>query len=130
MTGFYVQRPSTAFSIDSRKRPRTRKTDHLAWIRTLPSLVPGTEPVEAAHIRFGEPRYAKPKTGMSTKPDDKWVVPLAADQHRAQHAMGERDWWAQRGIDPVLVAAFLWVHSGDDDAGIHIILHASELRAA
>lgn len=123
-----VNRPSTAFSLDGRRsrerQPRVKAAGHLEWIRTLPSLVPGFGNVEAAHIRFGDPRYAKPKVGMAEKPDDKWVVPLSAEQHRAQHSMNERDYWAEAGIDPVLIALLLHAHSGNDEPARQIIAQA------
>ena len=122
-----VSRPDTAFSIDRRSRqrqPRQHAEAHLAWIRTLPSIVPGLEKVEAAHVRYQDPRYAKPSVGMAEKPDDKWVVPLAADQHRRQHSMSERSFWKERGIDPVFAAALLWVHTGNDEAAKQIIRNA------
>jgi hypothetical protein len=123
-----IVRPQSAFTLDGRrtltKRPRQTSAGHLEWLRTLPSVVRGTGPIEAAHIRFGDPRYAKPKVGMAEKPDDKFALPLAADQHRAQHAGSERAFWDKHGIDPVLVAALLWLHSGNDEAGRHIISRA------
>lgn len=106
------------------RHPREKAARHLEWLRTLPSLVPGQGPVEAAHIRYGDLRYYKQPTGMGEKPDDKFAVPLASDAHRAQHATGEKSWWAAKGIDPVLIAALLWLHTGDDSAGVHIITTA------
>ena len=105
----------------SPRHPREKAAAHLAWLRTLPSLVPGLGPVEAAHIRYADLRYFKPITGMAEKPDDKFAVPLAAGAHRAQHSTGERAWWETQGIDPVLIAILLWCHTGNDDAGVHII---------
>lgn len=117
--------PDTANSLSGRKalgkkKPREKANGHLAWIRTLPPLV-GSRPVEAAHIRFADPRYRKPAVGMAEKPDDKWTVPLGSDEHRKQHSMGERDYWLSVGIDPVLVAMLLWACSGDDEEGEAII---------
>lgn len=106
------------------RRPRITSADHLAWLRTLPSLVPGAGPIDAAHIRYGDSRYAKPATGMGEKPSDRWCVPLAHDVHMSQHGRGERVWWEEQGIDPIIVAAFLWVHSGDEEAGLTIIRNA------
>jgi hypothetical protein len=106
------------------RRPRIEAPKHLAWIRELPSLIRGAGPVEAAHIRFSDLRYGKDHTGMSEKPDDMWVVPLAHDVHMAQHQVGEHGWWLAQGIDPIIVAAFLWVHTGRDDAGQIIIRNA------
>ena len=108
---------------------RRNLAGHLAWIRTLPSLLPGSLPVEAAHVRYADARYAKPLTGMQRKPDDIWVVPLAGDQHRAQHSIGERHFWHDHEIDPVVIAAFLFCHSGNDDAGRTIIRNARIISA-
>jgi len=107
------------------RHPRILAPKHLAWVRTLPSLIPGAGPVEAAHIRYGDRVYGKDSTGMGEKPDDMWVVPLAHDVHMAQHAAGERTWWLDQGIDPLLVAALLWTSGGNDEAGITIIRNAS-----
>lgn len=103
------------------RRALVRSEKHLAFIRELPSLVRGTGPVEAAHVRYGELRYGKDITGMAQKPGDNWTVPLAHDVHMAQHARGERDWWEAQGIDPILVAALLWAHSGDHQAAERVI---------
>lgn len=126
MSAHRVNRPATAFGLSGlrQRRPRRQDQQHLAWIRTLPSVVPGRDPVEAAHIRYADARYAKESAGLQQKPDDAWVVPLAADQHRAQHARREQDFWASHGIDPIVIAAFLYVHSGDDVAGAQIIRNA------
>jgi hypothetical protein len=132
MSGFAIQRPATAFSLSgrnskTRKQPRLKSDGHLKWLRTLPSLVPGDGPVEAAHIRYSDPRYAKPMVGMAEKPDDKWAIPLSASEHRRQHSMNERDYWDSVGIDPVIIAALLWCHTGDDEAAIQVISRAHTL---
>lgn len=106
------------------RQPREKNERHLAWLRTLPSLVPGQGPVEAAHVRYGELRYFKPITGMAEKPSDKYAVPLAHGAHMDQHAHSERKWWEARRIDPILIACLLWLHSGNDEAGQHIVATA------
>ena len=124
-----IPRPAMAFSLDRRgqRKPRQTSAKHLAWIRSLPSLVPGVEPVQAAHIRFADHRYAKPHVGMGEKPDDIFVVPLAGDAHRAQHAMNERQFWIDKGIDPVAVALCLWAYSGNEEAALIIIRNAKQI---
>lgn len=121
-----IARPATAFSLDGlrQRQPRVQDRAHLAWIRTLPSVVPGREPVEAAHVRYADDRYGKRSVGTSLKPSDRWVVPLAADQHRRQHSMNEREFWESVGIDPVVIAALLYVHHGDDGAAHQVIRNA------
>lgn len=106
------------------RHPRKKLDAHLAWIRTLPSLVRGEGPVQAAHVRYAEIRYGKRLTGMGEKPDDCWTVPLAAEVHRIQHTGSEREFWAKHGIDPLLIAALLWVNTGDDIAAESIIANA------
>lgn len=123
MAAFEIARPISAFSVDRRSRqraPRKINSSHLAWIRTLPSLVPGEGNVEAAHVRYADPLYLKRGTGKGEKPDDKWVVPLCASAHRAQHTMNERQFWRERGIDPLRIALLLYAHSGNDLVGEEI----------
>lgn len=126
MTASRINRPGTAFSLDGlrQRRPRVTDSKHLAWIRDLPSVVPGHERVEAAHIRYADDRYGKRSVGTGLKPSDRWVVPLAADQHRRQHQMNEREYWQAVGIDPIIIAALLFAHSGDDSAAIQVIRNA------
>ena len=126
MTHFRIQRPPEAFSLSSgkRKRPRVTNDAHLKWIRTLPCVVSGKRPVEAAHIRYADPRFAKRETGKSEKPDDRWTVPLSPDLHREQHSMGEREFWKAKGIDPVFVASALHAVSWDDEAAELILREA------
>lgn len=86
-------------------RGRVRDPGYLAFLRRQPCAVGpiGCDgPTEAAHIRFGLP--GEPPTGLQRKPSDRRAAPLCAGHHRtgpdAQHAFGERAWWASRGIDP------------------------------
>lgn len=125
-----INRPATAFSLDSRpKGGRVEDPAHLAFIRTLPCLVSGrTDRVEAAHLRYGDPAYRKPKTPMARKPDDRWAVPLCAYLHRespeAQHQSNERVWWEGHGFEVLQVAIYLHSISGDRDAALRIIQEA------
>ncbi len=111
------------------RHPRRKSEKHLAWLRTLPSLVRGEGPVEAAHIRYADFQRGKRQTGMGEKPDDMWAVPLAASAHRQQHSTSERRFWEAHGIDPILIAAFLWLHSGDNEAGRTIIANARAISS-
>jgi hypothetical protein len=132
MSAYELRFPSTANSLsgrkaEGRKKPRAKDDDHLRWVRTLPSLVIGSERVEAAHIRYADARFRKPSVGMGEKPDDKWVVPLAADEHRKQHSMNEQAYWRECGIDPVLVALLLFNNTGNDEEGENIIRQFQKL---
>ncbi|MCS0497916.1 hypothetical protein [Ancylobacter mangrovi] len=98
--------------------PRARLKDetHLRILRQLPCLVSGTAPAgEAAHIRYASALHGKGITGIGTKPDDKWAVPLCVWLHTmssgAQHRDGEEWWWEERGIDPLFIAAQLYAVS-------------------
>jgi hypothetical protein len=107
------------------KQPRIHRANHLNFIRGLPCIVTGdTLTVEAAHIRFGDPRVAKRETGLGEKPDDMWTLPLAGVVHRRQHKMNERAFWKTIGLDPVLYALALFAVSGDHERGCRIIAAA------
>ena len=104
---------------------RQRDEKHLAFIRTLPCLIcRDNTSTEAAHVRMSDARIAKPITGNSIKPDDKYVLPLCGDCHRGpqgQHSMGERRFWQERGIDAVLICLALDSVSGDAEEAERII---------
>lgn len=115
------------------RRPRVKADQHLAFIRTLSCLVSGrTDGIEAAHIRYTEPRFGKFNPGIGSKPSDVWTVPLNSEFHRtrpdAQHNMNEREFWRKHKIDPCIVALALWAHSGDYDTAERIIQYAREAR--
>ena len=86
---------------------------HLDRIRQLSCLACGKRPAEAAHVRYASASYAKRITGIGTKPDDAWVVPLCVTCHRegpeSQHSGGERAFWVKRGIDPLRIAQALYI---------------------
>ena len=124
MSAFRIVPPEEAFTLSRHKRPRQEKRDHLEWIRTLPCVVSGRKPVDAAHIRFTDPRYGKRETGKGEKPDDKFVVPLHHALHMDQHCEGEKGWWAKQGIDPLRIAVALYACSGDDAAAEVILRNA------
>jgi hypothetical protein len=44
-----------------------------------------------------------------------------------QHASNEAWWWASQDIDPIIIAALLYAHSGDEEAGRLVIEHARRL---
>lgn len=105
-------RPRPTRSPDKRQRqPRERDPGFLAFIRRQPCCAgPAgcSGAIEAAHLRFASAARGKPLTGMQTKPDDRYAVPLCVAHHRAgpdaQHSHGESAWWAMRGLDPLEIA--------------------------
>ena len=104
------------------RTPRIHDEKHLAFIRTLPCLVNGNNiETQAAHIRYSDARAGKFNPGVGAKPDDKWTVPLSNDEHRRQHAMGERRYWESVGIDPIEIARRLYAVSDDYEQGCKIV---------
>ncbi len=87
---------------------RVKDGAYLDFIRSLPCIVTGKTEVEAAHISFAEPRAGKLGRGKASKESDCWAIPLSPDEHRRQHGMDERTYWRSVGIDPCVVAAFLF----------------------
>lgn len=93
-----------------------RNADYLALVRQLPCLKCGTDPSEAAHVRFASAAFGK-SSGLSKKPDDCWALPLCSSCHRlardAQHNRNEQEFWDSLGINPLLVASQLYAQRGD-----------------
>ena len=88
------------------KERRIRNPEHLKFVRRQPCLVCGRRPTHAHHVRFAQAR------ALGLKVSDEFTVPLCSVHHDAVHKTGdERTWWARRAIDPLKVAADLWVVS-------------------
>ena len=107
---------------------------HLAAVRELPCVRCGMEPAgEAAHIRHQSGTHAK-FGGMGKKPADQWTVPLCGSCHRedrdALHRVGEQTFFADLGINPLLMCVRLYVASGDLVAMRAIVLTAIAERGA
>ena len=124
-----IQHPATAFALTGgMKRPRQAAPNHLRFVHGLPCLVCG-KPGEAAHIRMGSVRHGRRGTGVGERPSDLWTVPLCPAHHRegpdAQHGANETAWWAAHGIDPFVVAALLWAHTGDLEAAMLVCENAT-----
>lgn len=126
--GSRIVRDPAAFNTSRRAKETeaVKSAPHLDFIRSLPSVLSGRSPCEAAHINFADRRYGKPERGKGTKADDCWTLPLTAAEHRdgpnAQHRTGnEERWWTEQGIDACALAARLWAVSGDFEAGTLIV---------
>ncbi len=93
-----------------------RDVGYLAMVRQLPCLKCGSEPSEAAHVRFASAAFGK-ASGLGRKPDDRHSVPLCSGCHRldrdAQHNRGEREFWDSIGINPLITAEKLYAARGD-----------------
>lgn len=109
---------------------------HLRFIRGLDCIIPGcgdNVTVEAAHVRYADARAGKTEMGMGRR-DDRWVVPLCHNHHlhhrEGQHAGSERGFWQRQGLDPVVLASWLWSAHYDHETGMKIIYAArTEHRA-
>ncbi|MGC0052695.1 DUF968 domain-containing protein [Brucella pituitosa] len=126
MGAFAIRKEPTAFTLDkSGKDTQSFKDEkHLAFIRSLPSVVSGVWPTEACHIRTGSADHNKKKTGKGQKSSDCWVLPLTADEHREQHNGSEMAFWTRHGINPFDLASKLYAVSGDEQAALVIIRNA------
>lgn len=103
--------------------------DYLSYLHSLPCVVTGRMPVEAAHVSYPDPRYGKLGRGKSSKESDRWAVPLHMDEHARQHGMNERAYWRSVGIDPCILA--LALHAACPDVGLgNIIISSTERRPA
>jgi hypothetical protein len=108
-------------------RGRVRDLGFLAFLRRQPCTLAGypghvcSGRIEAAHIRFASAADGKPLTGMQTKPDDRYCVPLCSGAHTsgadAQHRSGERAWWAAHGLDALATAAALYARYQSKEPG-------------
>jgi hypothetical protein len=63
---------------------------------------------------------------MGEKPADWASVPLCRSCHSEQHAGNERDFWALKGIDPIRVAAALYL--APDQETREQIIEANQCR--
>lgn len=126
----------TPAAAPQRTRAETSKggddEDYLSQIRRLPCLYCGLEASEAAHVRFASAAFGK-ASGLGKKPEDRWAVPLCAEDHRlarhAQHNRGEEAFWEGIGINPLLVAERLWSQRFDFVAMYHVAVEAIATRS-
>jgi hypothetical protein len=98
------------------KKVAGRDAAYLDMIRQCPCLKCGMQPSEAAHVRYASAAFGK-ASGLGKKPSDAHAVPLCSGCHRldrdAQHNRSEKAFWADLGINPLLVAEKLYAQRGD-----------------
>ena len=88
------------------KPVRERDRNHLRFVASQPCLICGRTPSDAHHLKFAE------RPAMGRKVSDKFAVPVCRLHHRDIHRRGnERSWWEGQGIDPLPIAANLWLTS-------------------
>ena len=109
------------------RQPRQKSEAHLGFIRSLSCIVClDNTSTEAAHLRYADRKVGKRQVGKGEKPDDKWALPLCGEHHREQHAMNEREFWLQKGINPLMVSLALWAATGNHELAEEIVRENSE----
>jgi len=91
---------------------RERNNGYLAYLRRQPCRIAGLNGhvcagrIEAAHLRYTDPKHGRINPGMQRKPDDRWATSLCTAGHYEQHhaRVGEQAWWASYGLDGSEVA--------------------------
>ncbi|MCK1693669.1 hypothetical protein [Bradyrhizobium sp. 144] len=131
--GSLLKRITAAAARRVQAEPKGGDPEYLTQVRQLPCLKCGMEPSEAAHVRFASAAFGK-TSGIGRKPRDADAVPLCAGCHRldrdAQHSRGERMFWAELGINPLLVAQRLYAQRGDLVVMRAVVLVAIAERSA
>ncbi|TKT72924.1 DUF968 domain-containing protein [Afipia massiliensis] len=85
---------------------RHRDKAHLRFVAAQPCLICERSPSDAHHLRFAQPR------AMGRKTSDEFTVPLCRAHHRENHRTGREElWWQSKGIEPLTLAAELWLTS-------------------
>jgi hypothetical protein len=96
------------------KTERLRSPRHLAFIRTQPCTIPDCwrQPVDPHHLTHVQPK------GRGLRACDSMTVPLCRWRHHSatspigvHHEGDEEAWWLGWEIDPVAIAARLWMES-------------------
>jgi hypothetical protein len=77
---------------------------YLRYVRRQPCCICGGIDVEAHHLRVGSINEGVTPPGMGQRSSDRWAVPLCNRHHRELHNMGDREFWASYGIDPIALS--------------------------
>ena len=113
------------------RTPRVKNDRHRQFIKTLPCvccLVEGIEQQadDPMHIRSGSDLHGKEAAGGGQTSDDRWTLPGCRPHHNQQHAAAELRFWADRGIDPFLLALTLWGLTGNYYGAVQVLrVHAA-----
>lgn len=125
----FKQQPKPRAKLKSFRKPREHDGEHLEAIRQCPCIKCGLDPAgEAAHVRMMAPD--KPLPGMGAKPDDRWALPLCREDHMEQHRVGERQFWKDVGIDPLVMADRLYRVSPNIEAMRAMVMVAQAIAEA
>lgn len=97
------------------KVKRIRDQKHLAFIRTLPCVLCGKSPSEAAHIRTAT------NSGTGIKPNDSQVISACQQCHALAHLKGHKTVFGD--TEKLLnLANVLWIKTGDFDYCVSSIM--------
>jgi hypothetical protein len=113
-------------------RPRLVESDddpaYLKLVRQCPCLSCGQDPAgDAAHVRMQSGAHNK-HGGMAKKPADRWALSLCREHHEMQHKIGERQFWHDLGINPLLVCQRLYAQRSDIVAMRAVVITAISER--
>ncbi len=108
MTGFRIKLPDQEVTYGKGKTDRVKDPQYLDFIRTLPCIISGYRPVDAAHISFANRACLAPGRGLRRKVSDRWTLPLARHLHDTQHGMNEAKFWEHWGVDPHHCCLVIW----------------------
>ncbi len=81
-----------------------RSPKYLKYVRdNYPCAVCGTDQdIQAHHITYAEPR------ALGRKNSDRYVVPICPLHHYELHQLGEKSYWKNKGLEPLIYANLLW----------------------
>ncbi len=105
---------------------RIRDRDHVRYVAKQPCLVCGRQPADAHHLRFAQ------SPALGRKVSDEFTVPLCRGHHREVHRCGDEPvWWLKVRINPMVIAAALWLKTHPLPAGpAHLRVGATEPAAS
>jgi hypothetical protein len=113
---------------DKRKKLPGNSEKHLAALRLLPCCIPGCTVVgsEVHHLKSGGHR------GAGMKAPDRLGVPLCHEHHingvERVGAKNELSWFAKFGVEPLELAAALWMVSPDKASMARIVLVHKQVK--
>lgn len=96
------------------KAPRVENPKHLAYVASLPCAVPGCRRASMVHHL----RCQGSGAAAGRRSGDSEAVGLCHEHHQGDtgvHKLGERAFWRALGIDPLALAARLWVESHGEE---------------
>lgn len=107
---------------DKRKKLPGNSEKHLAALRVMPCAIPGCNngaPSDPHHLKNTKLR------GMGLKSPDKFAIPLCRSCHEAVERAGSKNeiaWFERHGIEPLELAAALWMVSPDKGAMMRVVM--------